>query len=60
MLYAWRALGLRLEPSGAVALACVLSNLERFTEQRLLVTLTGGNVDEARFSEALALAGEAA
>jgi hypothetical protein len=37
-----------------------LSNLERFKEQRLLVTLTGGNVDEARFSEALALAGEAA
>jgi len=60
MLYAWQALGMRLEPSGAVALACVLSNLERFKEQRLLVTLTGGNVDEARFSEALALAGEAA
>ena len=60
MLFAWRALGLRLEPSGAVALACVLENPESFKKQRLLLTLTGGNVDDVRFSEALALAGEAA
>ena len=60
MLFAWRALGLRLEPSGAVALACLLANPESFKKQRLLLTLTGGNVDDVRFSEALALAGEAA
>jgi len=60
MLFAWRALGLRLEPSGAVALACVLENPESFKKQRLLLTLTGGNVDDVRFSEALALAREAA
>ena len=57
MLFAWQALGLRLEPSGAVALACVLENPESFKKQRLLLTLTGGNVDDVRFSEALALAG---
>ena len=60
MLFAWRALGLRLEPSGAVALACLLANPESFKKQRLLLTLTGGNVDDVRFSEALALAREAA
>ena len=60
MLFAWQALGLRLEPSGAVALACLLANPESFKKQRLLLTLTGGNVDDVRFSEALALAGEAA
>lgn len=60
MLFAWQALGLRLEPSGAVALACLLANPESFKKQRLLLTLTGGNVDDVRFSEALALAREAA
>ncbi len=60
MRLAWRALGLRLEPSGAVALACLLSSPERFRGQRVLVTLTGGNVDEHRFKTALKLAGEAA
>ncbi len=60
MRAAWRGLGLRLEPSGAVALACLLSNPERFTGQRVLVTLTGGNVDEHRFKTALDLAGETA
>ena len=60
MLFAWQALGLRLEPSGAVALACLLANPESFKKQRLLLTLTGGNVDDVRFSEALASAREAA
>jgi threonine dehydratase len=60
MRLAWRALGLRLEPSGAVALACLLASPERFRGQRVLVTLTGGNVDEHRFKTALELAGEAA
>ena len=53
----WRCLGLKLEPSGAVALGALLSQPELFQGQRVLVTLTGGNVDERRFSECLALAG---
>ena len=53
----WRGLGLKLEPSGAVALGALLSHPELFQGQRVLVTLTGGNVDDRRFSECLALAG---
>ena len=53
----WRCLGLKLEPSGAVALGALLSRPELFQGQRVLVTLTGGNVDDRRFSECLALAG---
>ena len=53
----WQYLGLKLEPSGAVALAALLSQPELFQGQRVLVTLTGGNVDDRRFSECLALAG---
>ena len=53
----WRCLGLKLEPSGAVALGALLSQPELFQGQRVLVTLTGGNVDDRRFSECLVLAG---
>ena len=53
----WQCLGLKLEPSGAVALGALLSRPELFHGQRVLVTLTGGNVDDRRFSECLALAG---
>lgn len=57
MKMAWQHLGLKLEPSGAVALAAVLSQPTKFHGQRILVTLTGGNVDDRRFSECVALAG---
>ena len=53
----WQCLGVQLEPSGAVALGALLSRPELFQGQRVLVTLTGGNVDDRRFSECLALAG---
>ena len=57
MRTAWHCLGIKLEPSGAVALGALLSRPELFQGQRVLVTLTGGNVDDQRFSECLALAG---
>ena len=57
MRTAWQRLGIKLEPSGAVALGALLSRPELFQGQRVLVTLTGGNVDDQRFSECLALAG---
>ena len=57
MRTAWQRLGIKLEPSGAVALGALLSWPELFQGQRVLVTLTGGNVDDQRFSECLALAG---
>ena len=57
MSIVWQCLGLQLEPSGAVALGALLSRPELFQGQRVLVTLTGGNVDDRQFSECLALAG---
>lgn len=50
-------LGICLEPSGAVAVASVLSHPETFRGQRVLVTLTGSNVDSDKFATALRLAG---
>ena len=52
----WRQLGLRLEPSGAVALAALWQHQEEFKGQRVLITLTGGNVDADRFAAAKARA----
>jgi len=53
----WQYLGMKLEPSGAVALGALITRPELFQGQRVLVTLTGGNVDDRRFSACLALTG---
>ena len=53
----WQCLGIKLEPSGAVALGALLARPELFQGQRVLVSLTGGNVDDQRFAACLALAG---
>ena len=53
MSFAFNRLNLKLEPSGAVALACLLANKEQFKESRTLVMLSGGNVDEETFSRCL-------
>ena len=56
MRFAFNRLNLKLEPSGAVALACLLENKEKFKGTRTLVMLSGGNVDQKTFSECLAKA----
>jgi threonine dehydratase len=56
MRFAFNRLNLKLEPSGAVALACLLENKEKFSGTRTLVMLSGGNVDQKTFSECLAKA----
>ncbi len=56
----WDNFGITLEPSGAIALACLMSTPSLFLGRRVLVTLTGGNVDRANFESALTLAGQAA
>ena len=56
MRFAFNGLNLKLEPSGAVALACLLQNKEKFKGSRTLVMLSGGNVDQKTFSECLAKA----
>jgi len=42
------------EGAGAAALAAAMSQRERWTERRIGVTLTGGNVDTAIFAQVLA------
>ena len=49
MRFAFERLKLVLEPSGACALAALMQHRERFAGKRVGVTLSGGNVDIARF-----------
>jgi threonine dehydratase len=56
MKFAFDRLNLKLEPSGAVALACLLENKEKFKGTRTLVMLSGGNVDKKTFADCLAQA----
>ena len=51
MQIAFKEFNIKLEPSGAVALACLLDNKEIFRGQTVLVTLSGGNVDEEKFAD---------
>ena len=50
MRFAFERLKLVLEPSGANALAALLHNRDRFTGQRVGVTLSGGNISTERFT----------
>ncbi|MFZ2652964.1 MAG: threo-3-hydroxy-L-aspartate ammonia-lyase [Burkholderiaceae bacterium] len=49
MRFAFERLKVVLEPSGACALAALMRDPERFRGQRVGVTLSGGNIDAARF-----------
>lgn len=51
MQIAFQEFNIKLEPSGAVALACLLDNKEIFEGQNVLVTFSGGNVDEEKFAD---------
>ena len=53
MRHAWSALGERLEPGGAVALAALLAGKVEPGE-RTLVLLSGGNVEPALFDQVIA------
>ncbi len=43
-------LGRRLEPSGVAGIAAVLDDPDRYRGRRVGVVLSGGNIDDARFS----------
>lgn len=49
MRFAFERMKIVLEPSGACALAALMAHRERFKGQRVAVTLSGGNIDLARF-----------
>jgi threo-3-hydroxy-L-aspartate ammonia-lyase len=51
MRFAFERLKLVIEPSGANALAALITHKERFQGQRVGLTLSGGNVGLARFIE---------
>jgi threonine dehydratase len=51
--HAWSELRLVVEPGGAIALAAVLSDPERFRGRRVGVVLSGGNVDRDLYLRAL-------
>jgi len=47
MRLVWERMKLIIEPSSAVALAAILENKERFSNKRIGIILSGGNVDLA-------------
>ena len=53
MRFAFDRLKIVLEPSGACALAALMANKDRFAGKRVAVTLSGGNIDFARFAALL-------
>ena len=53
MAFAARTLKLVVEPSGAVALACVMSGKLDARDRTVAVTLSGGNVDDALLASVL-------
>jgi threonine dehydratase len=52
MRFAYRELGLTIEPGGAVAVAAVLAGKVMLTEATLII-LSGGNVDPALFAQVI-------
>ena len=56
MKYLYNEFKVKAEPSGCVSLAAVLSNKINVQGKHVLVTISGGNVDEQNFSEYLKLA----
>ena len=56
MKYLYDEFKVKAEPSGCVSLAAVLSNKINVKGKHVLVTISGGNVDEQNFSEYLKLA----
>ena len=51
MKYLYEHLNIISEPSGCVGLAAVLSNKIDVTNQVVLITISGGNVDQKNFDE---------
>ena len=56
MKYLYNQFSVKAEPSGCVSLAAVLSNKINVKGKHVLITISGGNVDEQNFSEYLKLA----
>ncbi len=51
--YCFRYLNLKVEPTGALAVAALLANAERFQGRRVCCIVSGGNVDPLVYAQAL-------
>jgi threonine dehydratase len=51
--YCFRYLNLKVEPTGALAIAALLANPERFHSRRVCCIVSGGNVDPLVYAQAL-------
>jgi threonine dehydratase len=51
--YCFRYLNLKVEPTGALAVAALLANAERFRGRRVCCVVSGGNVDPLVYAQAL-------
>lgn len=49
MKYLYEEFNIKAEPSGCVSLAAVLSNKIQIEGKNVLVTISGGNVDDESF-----------
>ncbi len=53
MRFAFERMKIVIEPSGACALAALMESKARFANQRVAITLSGGNIDFTRFAQLL-------
>jgi threonine dehydratase len=56
MKYLYEEFNIKAEPSGCVSLAAVLSKKLDVSKKTVLITISGGNVDEQSFNDCLSLA----
>ena len=56
MKFLYEKFYIKAEPSGCVSLAAVLAKKIDVTDKNVLVTISGGNVDDKNFHECLKLA----
>ena len=54
MRFAYEEFNFILEPSGAIALACLRSAKIKFKDKKILIMLSGGNISKDRFYKYIA------
>ncbi|MFO7836682.1 MAG: threonine/serine dehydratase [Candidatus Thorarchaeota archaeon] len=50
----WEAEGQRVEGAAAVGVAAILENPERFRDKKIVLVITGGNIEESEFQKLIA------
>ena len=55
MKFAYQEFNFILEPSGAIALACLMSSRSAFEGKKVLILLSGGNISEEKFQKYISI-----